>query len=402
MKLPAAHLPERARGSEWLRLVLAALLGLGLWVTTVSTAPANPSDTAIGLAAWALLVDPILGTLGLVLAHWRHRWPVRVALATALLTVGSWTALGASTLTSASIGARRRLKDMALVGAVAIACGVLTESVYDISPGSDPHPIGLLMVSAAFVLTTLAIGYAVGSRREVIASLRDRAETAEREQATRVAAAQLAERSRIAREMHDVLAHRISLIAMHASALSFRPDLPPTEQREAIATIEENSRKALVDLRDVLGVLRDPAGPTAGADGVTAEAPQPTHVDLPALVAEARAAGTTIDYSDETTGQPSPTTGRTAYRVVQEGLTNARKHAPGARVRVTLSGDEATGLRVDVRTPRPVAAVTAAALPGAGLGLVGLRERTELAGGRLRHDLDDAGDFVLSAWLPWW
>ncbi len=234
----------------------------------------------------------------------------------------------------------------------------------------------------------------IGSRRELLWTLRNRAETAEAEQELRVRQARSNERARIAREMHDVLAHRISQISMHAGALSFRDDLTTDEMRDSVAVIQEKAHEALTDLRGVLGVLRDDGSGQAG------EAPQPTYADLPALVTEAEESGLNVGLDDEldTRGTPVPdAVGRTLYRIVQEGMTNARKHAPGSRLTIQVSGSPEGG--VDIRLRNPIGFGPSAA-PGAGLGLVGLTERAELAGGRLEHRRDGQ-TFLLHAWIPW-
>ena len=133
----------------------------------------------------------------------------------------------------------------------------------------------------------VATGYATGPQRQLVDSYRDRAHTAEREQVARVAQARAAERTRIAREMHDVLAHRISLVAMHAGTLSYRTDLSDDERVGMARSIEDNAHRALSDLRAVLGVLRDPALPSDG----TPERPQPGIDDVAALVADEAAGG---------------------------------------------------------------------------------------------------------------
>jgi len=203
-----------------------------------------------------------------------------------------------------------------------------------------------------------------------------------------------AERQRIAREMHDVLAHRLSLLSVHAGALEFHPDAPAEEVAEAAGVIRESARSALEELRDVIGVLRE-----EGSEDPT-QPPQPTLADLPALVAESRAAGmrlsARIELGDAT---PLAAVGRTAYRIAQEGLTNARKHAPGAAVTLTVRAPGG-GLEVEVRSLAPVAVAAGASLPGAGTGLVGLTERVSLAGGELEHGVDPDGAFVLRARLP--
>jgi len=241
-----------------------------------------------------------------------------------------------------------------------------------------------------FCAAMLAWGMYIGSRRELIRTLRHRAESAEAEQALRVAQARDHERHAIAREMHDVLAHRISQISLHAGALGFRDDLTAEEMRANASVIQAKAHEALTDLRSVLGVLRE-----ADGDLLT---PQPTYADVAGLVAEAAAAGPEVRFCDRVReGPPPDQVGRTAYRIVQEGLTNAAKHAPRAVVDVLLTGAPGDGLTIEVRNPLGFGP---ASTPGAGLGLVGLAERAALSGGRLEHAVED-GHFVLRAWIPW-
>ena len=232
-------------------------------------------------------------------------------------------------------------------------------------------------------------------------SLQERAAHLEAERRLQVEQARAAERRRIAREMHDVLAHRVSLLSLHAGALEFRPDASPEEVAEAAGVIRASAHAALEELRDVVGVLRDEDPREAP------EPPQPTLADLGALVDECRAAGMRVNLALEeaaTVPDLPGTLGRTAYRVVQEGLTNARKHAPGAAVDVAVRADPGRGIVVEVVSRAAVAvgaAPSGGPLPGAGTGLVGLAERVALAGGELRHGPDERGDFVLRAELPW-
>jgi signal transduction histidine kinase len=197
--------------------------------------------------------------------------------------------------------------------------------------------------------------------------------------------------------MHDVLAHRISLVTMHAGALAYRTDLSADEMRSTAELIQTKAHEALVDLRQVLGVLRD----EPAADGPPD--PQPTFDDLAALVAEAEESGMHIRYDDrvlDAVAMPEGV-GRATYRIVQEGLTNARKHAPGATVLVQVGGSPTDGVTIQIRNPAGSRhAGNGAGTPGAGLGLVGLGERAKLAGGRL-DTRSDGGSFELRGWLPW-
>ena len=224
-------------------------------------------------------------------------------------------------------------------------------------------------------------------------TLRERAVRAETEQALRLGQARATERERIAREMHDVLGHRISLVTMHAGALAYRQDLDRAQVAASARVIQDNAHQAMVELRSILGVLR-------GSDnGVAPDQPQPTLADVPALVDEAVSSGTAVDLTvavDDAAVLPE-LVGRTVYRVVQEGLTNVRKHAGAARATVCITGDRESGVSVRLDNPLP---------PGhrrhgePGFGLVGLTERAELAGGTLRWQVRN-GRFALEVWLPW-
>ena len=221
----------------------------------------------------------------------------------------------------------------------------------------------------------------------------------QREARERIGQIRRLERTRIAREMHDVLAHRIPLISMHASALEYRADSAGDEIAQSASVIRSGAHQALEDLREVIGVLRaDDDG------GEVGDRPQPTLSDIPALVEESRQGGSSVVLRSaiaEDSGGLSLSVGRTAFRIVQEGLTNARKHAPQMLVEVHLGGAPGSGLEVQVRNRRSPGPDHPPAIPGAGVGLIGLSERTELAGGRLEYGATPEGAFRLWAWLPW-
>jgi signal transduction histidine kinase len=341
---------------------------------------------------WWFWTDLALGLVGLVLVHWRRAFPVQIAVVTNALSFVSWSAAGPATLSLVSMSTRRRWREIIPVGVLAVTASVTAESV---NPVSDD----VLAFTIPFILAVIAVsvgwGMYIGSRRELLATLRERAITAEAEQAARVAQARTAERGRIAREMHDVLAHRISLVTMHAGALTYREDLTAEEMRATAAVIQESSHQALVELRDVLGILRDDPGDSSP------ERPQPSAVDVPALLDEARASGMRIETEDLVALEGIPETiGRTLYRVVQESLTNARKHAPNTLVTVSVTGSPYTGLLIVVTNLLEVG-TNGAAAPESGLGLIGLAERTALVGGRLEHRITPGREFVVEAWLPW-
>jgi signal transduction histidine kinase len=197
--------------------------------------------------------------------------------------------------------------------------------------------------------------------------------------------------------MHDVLAHRLSLLSVHAGALERWSDEVPAPLVETAGVIRSSAHQALTELRDVIGVLRESDDPIT--------APQPTFESIESLVDESRATGLRINSVIRLPeGAEVPATvGRTAYRTVQEGLTNARKHGGGGRVDLLVDADSDRELVVEVVSARPLrpAPPTEEALRGTGTGLLGLAERVELAGGRLAYGPDEAGNFVLRAALPW-
>ncbi|MGH3457147.1 sensor histidine kinase [Aeromicrobium sp.] len=336
-------------------------------------------------------IDLAIGLLCFAAVTQRRRHPVGVALFTNVIGAVSGSASGPAVLATVSVATRRRWREIIPVALVSLASAVV---LYSINPATEDPLLLTLTIVVAAIAVAVGWGMYIGSRRELLATLRERAETAESEQAARVAQARTAERSRIAREMHDVLAHRISLVTMHAGALSYRTDLTPEQVRETADIIQDSSHQALAELRQVLGVLREDPG---DADP---ERPQPSAEDLPGLIEEARATGMNVVM---TRGRPVADVpegiGRDAYRIVQEALTNARKHAPDTLVTVDVRGRPGEGLNVEVRNPLRVGAPPV--LPESGLGLVGLTERTALAGGHLRHEVTSEGEFTLTAWLPW-
>ncbi|WP_327032681.1 sensor histidine kinase [Micromonospora ureilytica] len=382
---------------DWVVDSLAFLIGL-LWVLFATADGLSPvPEAALPLPHdWMVGVDALIGLVCCGLLWLRRRWPLGLALATLPLNLFSMAAAIPLLIIYFTVVVHRRTAvTIAVTGA-----GLLTNLVFSWTR-PDPHMPYWATVLWGVVITfgVLAWGMFVRARRQLIVSLRERAERAEAEQQLRVTQARHLERTRIAREMHDVLAHRISLLSLHAGALEFRPDAPADEVARAAGVIRGSAHAALQDLREVIGVLR------AEDDGAgdAPEPPQPTLADLPALIAESRSAGVRVNVSDSvaTPGEVPAALGRAAYRIVQEGLTNARKHAAGAAVTVDVAGGPGAGLTVAIGNRWPVGTPAGDTLPGAGTGLVGISERVTLAGGRLAYGRDDAGDFRLAAWLPW-
>ncbi|MFJ2669718.1 sensor histidine kinase [Streptomyces sp. NPDC088551] len=368
------------------RLAAAAAVGIPLWLSTGVLLRWQAAETG----SWFLIGDPLVAFGCLTALLWRRRFPLTVAVTIAIASTASALATGAALVALGSISTRRRPVEIGVVGLAYVTASQFTVEFYPVqsTPGSWWLQLTLPTLTAGIAA---AAGMAIGARRVEVRSLRDRAESAEREQAARAAQARALERNRIAREMHDVLAHRISLVAMQAGVLDHRGDLGAEESRVLVRGIAEGSRQALEELRDVLGVLRaDPGCP---------EPPQPSLDRIPDLVSDARTSGLDVALTTTVTGTPSDVVGRTCYRIVQEGLTNAAKHAPGAPVHITLEGTPGDTLHVSVRNS-PAATETARP-PASGFGLLGLTERVGLAGGELSHHPTPEDGYVLTARLPW-
>lgn len=337
------------------------------------------------------VLDVAFGAVACAALFFRRSRPVAVALYAVPVSALSAMAGPAALVTVFNAAIRASPRALAAITALAVAALVIFPAFYP-SLGSYPSQVIFCLLATIVVI---GWGLFTRARRELISSLHERAERLESEQRLRVEQAREAERRRIAREMHDVLAHRISLLSVHAGALEFHPDASPEEVAEAAGVIRATAQSAMQELREVIGVLRDEGQETIP------EPPQPTLAQLPALMEESRAAGMNVRWRNGASALETipPALGRTAYRVVQEGLTNARKHATGAAVEVTL--DPGPPLLLVVTSRRAVGAPVADPLPGAGTGLVGLGERVALAGGRLDHGPGPNGDFVLRATLPW-
>ena len=377
--LPAAVIdaPDEERGRrdrvvDATMYVVAFLLGLSAIAETWQHHP-----------PWLRVVATVGGIAALVALRWRRTHPAAVGICVAAASIVLVTAAGANLLATFNAAIRARGRDLAVIAGLSIASCFVIPLMY---PGDEGYWFG---AGIGLLCTGVVLGWGlfVRARRELVRSQREQADRALDE-------ARAAERRRIAREMHDVLAHRLSLLSVHAGALEFNPGAPAAEVAEAAGVIRASAKEALEELRDVIGVLRDDGG-----EGVTAP-PQPTLADLAALVEESRAAGMRLTARIEL-GDAAPATaiGRTAYRIAQEGLTNARKHAPGAAVTLAVSAPD-DRLEVEVRSLAAVAVAGQTSLPGAGTGLVGLTERVSLAGGQLEHGVDADGAFVLRASLP--
>ena len=369
---------------DWIVDSVLFLLAAGLALASAMT------STRHGLHGPLLVIDAIGAAMACVALWWRRRWPLGVGLAVVAIQIVSPAAGVAVAVALYSVAAYRRWQLAFLVAVVEVALLPLAHAIVPQSSSLAVYYLGGTLGPAVLV----AWGMFRRARQQ---AQRERARRAEAEEQLRTEQIRYAERTRIAREMHDVLAHRISLLSLHAGALEFRPDAPPEEVSRAAAVIRACAHEALEDLRAVIGVLRD--GP--GAPGP--EPPQPTLTALPGLLEESRAAGMRIRAE---AGPPDlaaipDAIGRHALRIVQEALTNARKHATDAPVELRIDGAPGHGLTIEVRNPVPALATAEPKIPGTGAGLLGLAERATLSGGRLEHGLDEHGHFRLHAWLPW-
>lgn len=320
-----------------------------------------------------------------------HRFAPSLAVVTAALAALSPAGTPAASYGLYRVSSERRFRTAAAVGALDVAAHLLRWWWRPLPGLSFGWWVVLVVVGSA---TLVGWGSYTRARRMLLESLRDRARRAEEEQAARVVETRRAERTRIAREMHDVLAHRLSLLATYAGALEYRPDASPERLAEAAGVVRAGVHQALDELRDVITVLREDDDP----EGTASLAPQPSLLDLPRLADETRSAGTdvTLHVAVDATDVP-PTLGRGTYRLVQECLTNARRHSPGAPVDVWVDGVRGDELVVQVRNALRPAAEPA---HGSGTGLIGVAERVAMLGGTTEHGVVGA-EFVVTARLPW-
>ncbi len=400
--------PGRFSRSGWFsrdRVVDVAAVLVALAFVAVSSAfraqQPLPTDPA-----WAVPADQVVGVLAALALGLRRRWPLELSIALGLVTAFSETAGGAAAIALLTVAIHRPVRR-------SVPAAALNASTALVFVLLRPDPDTPLAVGIGFpVVLTLALlgwGLAIRQRRELLDSLRERAERAEADARTRAERAQALAREQIAREMHDVLGHRLSLLSVQAGALEYRPDASPGEVAGAAGVIRASAHQALEDLRAVLVVLR----------AESSALPAPTLRDLDELIAESHRSGMRVALrTGLRTDQVPDRLGLTAYRIVQEGLTNARRHAPGVEVALHLSGRPGAGLDIELRNPLPGGPADPDA--PAGFGLIGLAERAGLVGGYLSAQAvparpgagaagpgagaagpGAAGEWRLWAWLPW-
>ena len=325
----------------------------------------------------------------------RRLWPLLAVTAVGSLLFSWWPAFIVASYYAATTlrrGGRVVLFTAASAGALLVPPTLhdLSGTEYPLGPEEPVSPAERVFLLLLLIGLPLAIGLWINARRQVVAGLAERAERLEREHAARVERARQADRARIAREMHDAVAHQVSLVVVHAGALEV--DAPDQETRHTAELIRSTGRQALTSLRQVLHVLRTPE--------VEPPAPPPTLDDLDRLLELSRAAGLPVRRTDRGVVRPVPATAQhAAYRVVQEALTNIHKHAAGAATEVTVRYGPG-GLEVTVHNGTSAGGRAPHGLPASGLGLVGLGERLQLIGGDFGAGPGPDGGFTVTASIP--
>lgn len=382
---------------------ISLLAGIFSWGPALEQAEARMSQSEQDLLGGLLLLDFLLGVGALILVAFRRRAPLIIGTAVCLLGGLAGYAFGSLLLAIASLGALRRLPPL-LLGLAATALGAMVSELLlrpraGLPADDFPLPVLLAAVVALFLIPAL-LGWTAGSRRALTESLRNEAAASHAEREAAEAQARSEERSRIAREFHDEVGHRLSLIALRAGALEYREDIPPEQVREEAGVIRESAHQAMSEVRSTLQLLRQEPPPDEHTETSPAEAePSPDVGErLRAAAQEVTEAGSPVELITDADLDLLPaSTGRHLYRIVQEGLTNALRHALGQPVRVEITGEPGQELGILVSNPLPV--TPADLSPGSGLGLVGAAERARLAGGTLT--VEDNSDFTVRAWLPW-
>ncbi|MES0834323.1 sensor histidine kinase [Nocardiopsis tropica] len=407
----AAGTPGGSR-RRWRDAVVDALLFATAFLWWLNVSVGYFAGHLIGLShyvpEWLFVPDAVAGAVGCLVLLLRRRRPLAVALVLCVLAAFSNSVTAALVVGLVGLAIRRPWQQAAWVVALTMLLGL--PWLVTVPPGRVESVLSVAL-AASLVTGSVGWGVAVRARRQLVERLRAdvRRERADRER--RLEDARSEERRRIAREMHDVVAHRMSLLSVHAGALAYRTEraeagaaapLEAAELGAAVRVIRDNAHHALEELSGVLEVLRSTDTLPGGADDhAGTAAPAAGLADAGRLVGEAVAAGQRVGWElDAPAGaEPGGQVARTVYRVVQEGLTNTRKHAPGARVAVRVAGGPGRGVEVSVTSALPVGVVSGE-IPGAGAGLTGLAERVALEGGELFHGAQ-GGVFRLSATLPW-
>ncbi|MFC5805469.1 sensor histidine kinase [Streptomyces formicae] len=424
---------DSARSWLWWGRRRSAVLDVGLGLVSAVECALEGVRFA-GNAALPVPLGVLFGLIAGSVLVLRRRWPASVVLVSVAITPAEMGFLmgivGLYTL-AASEAPRRiiaALAGMSLVGTLIVTFVRTRQDVgsADFDPGPWYVPLVSVVMSIGLTAPPVLFGLYVGARRRLMESLRERAVSLEQElslladRAEQQAQwARTEERTRIAREMHDVVAHRVSLMVVHAAALQAVALKDPQKAVKNAALVGDMGRQALTELREMLGVLRagedvvtraaEPvplaavgvaAAAAAAAAAEDGPAEGPSLADLEPLVEQSRQAGMVVELMVQGDARPyRPEVEQTAYRVVQEALTNVHKHAAGAKtwVRVAHRGAE---VAMQVENGPSERGAADAGLPSGGNGLVGMRERVSALGGVFVSGPTDAGGFRVSAVLP--
>ncbi|MFE9774957.1 sensor histidine kinase [Streptomyces sp. NPDC005931] len=389
-------------------------------------------DAGIPLAA-GVVFGLLAGSVLVV----RRKWPIAVVLVTIAVTPAQMGFLmgvvGLYTLAASELPRRiiASLAGMSLVGTLIVTFVRVRQDMArgDLTIGDWFVPFASITTSLGLTAPPVLLGLYIGARRRLMESLRERADSLERElqllaerAEERAEWARNEERTRIAREMHDVVAHRVSLMVVHAAALQAVARKDPEKAVKNAALVGDMGRQALTELREMLGVLR--AGGDGGQRRERASAPLaavgaaaaaaasravgdeteaaegPCLSEIDELVGQSAAAGMVVDLSVEGESRSyAREVESTAYRVVQEALTNVHKHAAGAKTYVRLA-HRVSEIAMQVENEPPPEAASSARLPSGGNGLVGMKERVSALGGVFVSGPTEAGGFRVSAVIP--
>ncbi|WP_328860822.1 sensor histidine kinase [Streptomyces sp. NBC_00306] len=390
----------------------------------------------VGFAEQAAIPVPIGVLFGLVVGSvlvLRRRWPIAVVLVSIAITPAEMGYLmgvvGLYTLAASEVPRRitALLASMSLTATLIVTFVRVRQDVqsagFDPEPGAWYVPTMAGFMSVGLTAPPVLFGLYIGARRRLMESLRERADSLEQELSLladraeqRAQWARTEERTRIAREMHDVVAHRVSLMVVHSAALQAVALKDPQKAVKNAALVGDMGRQALTELREMLGVLRAgddgqrrvapvPLAAVAAAAAAAAEAAAedgPCIADVEDLVGQSRQAGMVVELAVQGEVRVyAPEVEQTAYRVVQEALTNVHKHAAGSKVMVRLAHRDAeVAMQVENGAPDAAGEAGVARLPSGGNGLVGMRERVLALGGVFVSGPTDSGGFRVSAVLP--
>ncbi|MBU7598145.1 sensor histidine kinase [Streptomyces sp. P38-E01] len=366
---------------------------------------ANPPAGVIGPATWQRVAGAVIaGALALVVAL-RRRHPERMLL---LATVAGLAQLATDAFVLPADFALLVIvytvaaRTVVWASRYALVCALLAPLLAVIRWPSDGSSLLSTFAEAAFYTVCFGFAWLLGdslrTRRAYYAELEARASRLERERAAQSQATIAAERARIARELHDVVAHNVSVMVVQADGAAYVLDTAPDQSRQALETISTTGRQALTEMRRLLGVLRSEDAPASEY------VPQPSVEQLSDLVEQVRGTGMMVDFTVEGTPRPLPSgVELTAYRIVQEALTNTRKHGGphvGATVRLTYGEGALTLLAEDDGRGSPEELYEGGGADGMGHGLIGMRERIGMVGGRLEAGPRAGGGFRVCAELP--